>query len=148
MRLAAVMLAALLLAACGDDAQTAASPTPTPTPRAAATPDDPCGAVRPEKPVDRPKGLLGPADVEIGLSAPLPPNLKVEGFIPLTPAQFASGIERRDEYDILFQEAEVGESEVMFTDGRHRNFWKVVKACPEGSKFTALVGDEPKRPKR
>ncbi len=141
------MLAAVLLAGCGGSSD----PKPAPTQAAAAataTPDEePCAPFRPEKPVERPRGLLGPRDIEVKLFEPLPPNVKVDGFVPLTPAQFANGIERRDEYEILFQEAEVGESEVMFTDGRHRNFWKVVRTCPHGSKFTALIGEEPRRPK-
>jgi hypothetical protein len=31
---------------------------------------------------------------------------------------------------------------MMVTDGKQRSFWKLTLACPEGSRFTVLTGEE------
>jgi hypothetical protein len=129
-----VLAVVLALAGCGSDA---AGPEAG---RAAAKPADPCH--RPATTVAGPEGLVVPEGTLFGSVRDAPPNRKAEGFVALTPARFVTYMERRADVGILFRESEGADAEVMVTDGRQRSFWKLVKACPDGSRFSVLTGRE------
>jgi hypothetical protein len=126
---------ALLLAACGGDDGDSA-------PAAATSEAGPCELARPKKAIDPPEGLIAPEGIEVEDVEPLPPNQKVTGFLPLTPSQFIAGFERDKRLGILFKEDEGKDAEMMVTDAKQRSFWKLTLACPEGSRFTVLTGEE------
>ena len=128
-------LAVLVLAGCGGDDD--ASP-----PAAATSEAGPCDLARPKKTIDPPEGLITPDGIEVEEVAPLPPNQKVTGFLPLTPSEFIKAFDEDKRLGILFREDEGRDAEMMVTDGKIRSFWKLTLACPEGSRFTALTGEE------
>ncbi|HVL95124.1 MAG TPA: hypothetical protein VM266_04630 [Solirubrobacteraceae bacterium] len=135
-RLAAVALAALAASGCGGS---------DPPPRAAGTPAptaSPCDAARPDDPIPAPERLVTPRGTLVDEVASLPPNTKVSGYVPLEPDEFVRRMTRRRGLRVLFKEAEGTDAEVLVTDGRERSFWKVVLACPGGSRFTVLTGEE------
>jgi hypothetical protein len=128
---------ALLLGGCGGDDKPAA-----PEKKATAAEEGPCALARPKKPIPPPEGLITPEGIEVEAIATEVPNQKVTGFLPMTPAGFLAAFGREKRLGILFKESEHRDAEMMVTDGRHRSFWKLTLACPEGSRFTVLTGDE------
>ena len=136
MRPLIVLSIAALLAGCGggDDGDTASSTAPTE--------GAPCDLARPKKTVDPPAGLIAPDGIEVEAVSPLPPNQKVTGFLPMTPSAFIAEFDKNTKLGILFREDEGRDAEMMVTDGKHRSFWKLTLACPEGSRFTVLTGKE------
>jgi hypothetical protein len=109
-----------------------------------------CEAAVPLTGVKFPNGLLLPpgARVIAASSAPRPDDPQVtvvEGYIEKVPDDVVATFRAHGKVEVLFSEDEGFESEVLVSDGRHRNFWKSVRVCQEASKFTALVADE-KRP--
>jgi hypothetical protein len=124
----------LLLAGCGGDDDT----------KSAAAPEEgaPCDFARPQKAMDPPSGLIVPEGIEVEAVTSQPPNQKVTGFLPMTPGDFITGFEREKQLGILFKENEGHDAEMMVTDGKRRTFWKLTLACPGGSRFTALTGEE------
>ena len=135
-RALAIVLAAALLAGCGG-ADDDAAPRET-----AATEAGPCEFARPKQVLDAPESLIVPDGIEVEEVTPLPPNQKVAGYLPMTPSQFLAVFDRDRRLGILFRENERRDAEMMVTDGRTRSFWKLTQACPEGSRFTVLTGEE------
>jgi hypothetical protein len=125
---------ALLLAACGEKKEPVAA---EPTSEAG-----PCDLARPKKTIDPPAALIVPDGIEVESISPQPPNEKVEGFLPMKPGDFVAHFEREKRLGILFSENEGRDAEMMVTDGKRRSFWKLTLACPEGSRFTVLTGEE------
>jgi hypothetical protein len=138
-RLLALLLAVSLLAGCGGGDAPPREPTRS---TAAADDGDPCAAARPEKTVEAPEALDVPDGAEVEEVEPLPPNQKVAGFIPVTPSSFLKLYDRDRSVGILFREDEKRDAEIMVTDGKQRSFWKLTLACPKGSRFTVLTGEE------
>ena len=139
MRAATVLLiSGALLAGCGGGDGGGAEPTP----QAVKTEGGPCEFARPKRTVEPPKTLIVPDGIEVEEVAPLPPNQKVAGYLPMTPPQFLKLFDRDRRLGILFRENELRDAEMMVTDGRTRSFWKLTQACPEGSRFTVLTGEE------
>lgn len=143
--LARVLLAALLLAGCGGNAAPTREPESTEEAQQLppGVPEECANALPTEKGTDVP-GLLAPVDVILGPSAPRGPNVQVTGFVAMAPLDFLKEMKARRGWKILFEENEVSEAELLISDGKHRNFWKVVQACPTGSRFVVLVADEPR----
>lgn len=138
-----VLLCSTLLAGCGEGAPEAPGgasvPTAPPTPRA-----DACAAIRPAPLAGRVSGLIFPRGTVVGkVTERADGATQVEGFIPMTPSGFLRSVERRRGIRVLFRENEGRESEALLSDGRRRNFWKVLAACPQGSKFVAVIIEEP-----
>lgn len=133
----AILAAAALLAGCGSAEE------PTATGRApAASQSGPCDSARPARTVAAPKGLIMPSGALVESVTPQPPNERAEGFVAMTPSGFVAAFERETRLGILFKENEGRDAEMMVTDGKRRSFWKLRLACPEGSRFTVLTGEE------
>ena len=132
-----MLMAAALLAGCGDDA-----PEGDGGRQDAVIEGGPCDLARPKTTIDPPKSLIVPDGIEVEEVSPLPPNQKVAGYLPMTPSQFLKVFDRDRRLGILFRENELRDAEMMVTDGRTRSFWKLTQACPEGSRFTVLTGEE------
>jgi hypothetical protein len=129
-----LVVASLLVLAGGGE-----KPEPATTTAAAA---GPCDLAKPEKTVDAPAGLIVPDGALVESVSPQPPNEKAEGFLPMTPGGFVAAFERETRLGILLKENEGRDAEMMVTDGKRRSFWKLTLACPEGSRFTVLTGEE------
>jgi len=132
----------LTVAACGDRAAVpAAAPLASATPVATV---DACSRVRPASGLRRVPGLIAPAGaVSTKSTRRADGALQVDGFVPLSPTGFLRAIEQKRGVKVYFRETEGHESEALLGDGRYRNFWKVLAVCPQGSRFLAVVLEEP-----
>jgi hypothetical protein len=67
----------------------------------------------------------------------------VEGYVEETPDDLVKVFERAPRTKVIFKESEGFEAEVMLRDRGKENFWKAVRACEEGSRFTAVIVAKP-----
>ena len=142
-----------MLSACGggdSDDRGGGAPAATQTP--AATAAGPrvalgCESVVPSPTVKTPRGLVVPEGSRIvtGSTRKRPDDERitvVEGYVERLPGDLVKAFEAQKGVQVLFKEDEGFEAELLVSDGRHRAFWKVVRACPSGSRFTALYSAE------
>jgi hypothetical protein len=146
-------LLAIVLSACGGgDAGdgTAGAPsaaqTPSATPAGTAVALG-CESVVPSPAVKTPRGLVVPDGPRVvtGVTRKRPDDERitvVEGYVEQLPGDLVKAFEAQKGVRVLFKEDEGFEAELLVSDGRHRAFWKVVRACPAGSRFTALYSAE------
>ena len=136
-RCAAVAVALLVLAGCSD-------PEPALTKQG-----DPLGALEaladcqgmPAGDAEAPEGLLLPEGAVIQKVSPQGPLVNVTAYVPLTPVQFEQTYREMD-VEILIAENEIYESELLVSDGTHRNFLKAAALCKKGSSVLAVVAPE------
>ena len=144
----AALAAAGVVAGCGardPEASSGAAAVDTP----AATPDgrtfpEGCESAAPDAPVDAPRGLAVPRGSRVLVESvrERPGNERltiVEGYVEETPDDMVKAFERAPRTKVVFKESEGFEAEVMVRGGGKENFWKVVRACAKGSRFTAVI---------
>lgn len=134
---AAVVAAVLAVAGCSD-------------PQPALTREgDPLGPLEalgdcqgtPAEEGEAPEGLLLPDEATIQRVTPQGPLVNVTAYVPMTPVQFEQSYRDLD-VEILISENEIYESEMLVSDGTHRNFLKAAALCKEGSSVLAVVAPE------
>jgi len=140
--------AALAAAGCGDDdtrpsRDAGAVVTPTATPAATSSPEG-CEAAIPDAPVRAPRGLIVPRGSRVLVKSvrarPGDERLTiVEGYIEEIPDDLIEVFEAVPRTKLIFKESEGFEAEVMLRGGGKENFWKAIRACEKGSRFTAVI---------
>lgn len=144
----AVLVAAALAGGCGDDGREMPSTPPAATDAVLAPDGKPvpegCEKAVPADVVEAPRTLIVPAGprllVESAAVRPDDPDLTiVEGYLEGLPDDLVKAFEGVPRATVIFKESEGVDAEVLLSDRRSRNFWKIVRACAEGSRFTALV---------
>ena len=132
---ASAVLAALLAAGCGS-----AGDGPV---RAAVPPD--CETVAPTAGHALPRDLPRPRGTVLASEARTAGEQAiVQGFVARTPSAARADLTQRAGLRVLFSEDDGADAEVTVTDGRHRTAYKLVRACPSGSRFTAVMVPEPR----
>jgi hypothetical protein len=151
-RLALPAVLAVVLSACGGGDADAPADLPvaaeSPTPVASGEPIPlGCEHVVPQPQIATPRGLIVPRDVRVIAGSrrkrPDDPRITVvEGYVERVPSQLVKAFQGQKGVKILFTEDEEFEAELLVSDGKHRAFWKVVRACLAASRFTALFSTE------
>lgn len=105
-----------------------------------------CEGIAPAKPASPVAGLLLPRARVV--PAPVPRSRGdgqitfASGYVEVSPDHLLRAFERRPGIRVLLSESEGFEAEVLVSDGRHRNFWKVLRRCNGGSSFSATIAPE------
>jgi len=133
----------LSLTACGG----AGSPGAAPSPRGSDVDAllegfPPCAEPSPGKEARGVRGLLLPPDSVVHSVRRRGPITTVQGFVGLTPVEVREHYEGDPKIQIIVSEDEFVESELLFTNGRFRNFVKARASCREGSDIVTVISRE------
>ena len=144
--LSSCIVAVLLVAACSGDGaggggRADASPTPGP-PEDVFQQFPECPATRPGKKVGTVRGLLLPEGTEVYTVRRQGPITTVQGFVMMTPIEIREFYESKPNIQILVGEDEIVESELLFSNGKVRNFVKARAACRDGSDIVTVIARE------
>lgn len=103
-----------------------------------------CGPSIPENPRPLPATFPRPSGrVLTGEPSRSGQILQVTGFVDRQPDDVVGELAGRPGLEVLAREEERFDAEVTVTDGEHRSIFKLVRACPAGSRFTAVQAPEP-----
>ena len=92
--------------------------------------------------VDTVEGMTAPPGTVVTKVVQQDPLTNVNGYVPMTPAQFEASFRTLEEVTILLSENEVYEAELLITNGTHRTFFKATATCRRGSTLLAVVAPE------
>jgi hypothetical protein len=136
---------AMLLVSCsGDDGPPSTRATPPPRSQMDALLEQypPCTEPSPGQEVSKVRGLLLPDETQIYSVRRQGPITTVQGFVPMTPVEVREYYEGDPEIQIIVSEDEFVESELLFSNGKVRNFVKARAACRAGSDIVTVIARE------
>lgn len=102
----------------------------------------PCTEPSPGRDVAGVRGLLLPEETVVHSVRRRGPITTVQGFVPLTPVEVREYYEDDPDIQIIVSEDELVEAELLFTNGKVRNFVKARSACREGSDIVTVIARE------
>jgi hypothetical protein len=127
----ALPLAALLVGCGGDDKQDA-----TKVPAS-------CAKIAPAHPVDPPDGFPLPESGLVERTEQQGDTFQIHGFVARAPGEALDDLTEKDGVDVIDSEDDGSNAELSFTQNGYRVAYKFVRACPDGSNFTAVRVREP-----
>ena len=125
-------LVAVVLGGCGSDGERLTAAVPAG-----------CEAAAPKTTQALPRELPRPSVEPIAAESRSSDGMSiVQGFVARLPGEVLTDITRRPGLRVIASEDEGSDAELTVTDGRRRTAYKLVRACAEGSRFTAVMVPE------